>query len=423
MAAGNAKIKYADRYQVQLEHSCLDDLVAEDHPVRLVVAYVEKMDMSKIYDKIVSRLGRGGAPAIDPKILMALWLQAMSDGIGSARRLDQMTEENIVYRWICGGVSVNYHTLSDFRTRHVKELDELLAMGVATMVEAGVVPLERLAIDGMRVRASAGTGSFRSRESLDKLCKEARRYVKTLRKELKEDPAAGTKRERAARNRAAQERLERLEDARRQVEEVEKGRSNRTKDKSRASQTDPDARIMKMGDGGYRPALNIDYATDTESQVIVGVRTLNTTDFGQLEPMLEKIRSQQRRTPREMLADGGFAKKTDMEAISRPPYNTTVYIPVRTPRNPDRDIHTPLSKDSEIIGKWRRRMKTKRAQKIYRERAATAECVNARARQQGLYHITVRGLLKAHGIALLSALSHNLRRYYALMGERAFERG
>jgi hypothetical protein len=326
----------------------------------------------------------------------------------------------VAYRWMCGGVSVNYHTLSDFRTAHTEFLDELLTQSVATLMHQGLVTLTRVAQDGMRVRASAGASSFRRRKTLEDCQGEARKQVDSLRSELEADPSGENRRRAAARRRAARERSERIRQALAELPDVEAKKKADDKDKARVSTTDPEARVMKMADGGFRPAHNVQIATDTESQVITGVDVVNSgSDQGQMSPMVEQHKERYGRPPEEILVDGGFAKHDEIETVSSPETGTTVYAPVQKPKNAERDPHVPRPGDSETIAEWRQRMGTEEAKKIYKERASTAECVNAIARNRGLRQFLVRGLRKVRAVALWYALAHNLMRAATLRAQRA----
>jgi transposase len=161
------RVLRGDRHQVMMQMASLDGLLPEDHRTRLVWEYVQGLDLGPLYEKIRAVEGRAGRDAIDPRILLALWLYATLDGVGSARQLSRLCGEHVVYRWICGDVSVNYHTLSDFRTGYPEFLDDLLTRSVATLMHEGLVTLHRVAQDGMRVRASAGASSFRRRPALE----------------------------------------------------------------------------------------------------------------------------------------------------------------------------------------------------------------------------------------------------------------
>ena len=406
---GRPRVQRPDRRQVAIRMLSLDALLPEDHQARVVWDYVHALDLTPLYDQIRAVEGHVGRNAIDPKILMALWLYATLDGEGSARRLDQLCKDHVVYQWICGGVSVNYHTLSDFRTAHPQVLDEMLTQSVASLVHEGLVTMERVAQDGMRVRASAGAASFRRAPTLQECQAQAKEQVEALQKELEANPGASSKRQQAARRRAARERAERIARAMEEVAKVEAKKKADEKEKARASTTDPDARVMKMPDGGYRPAQNVQFVTDTASQIVTDVNVLNTgSDLGQMGPMVEQHEERYGQPPKEILVDGGFAKREDIEKVTEG--GTTVYAPVQKPRNPDQDRHEPRPRDSEVVAAWRVRMGTDEAKAIYKERASTAECVNAISRNRGLTRFLVRGLAKVRCVGLWHAIAHNLVR-------------
>jgi transposase len=411
---GKPRVQAADRSQMQLRMMDMDSLVPPDHVVRAIWALVEGMDLSGLYGRIRAVEGRVGRSPIDPKIMLALWIYATVEGVGSARALDELCESHAAYQWIRGGVSVNYHSLSDFRTEHEEILSDLLTQSVATMMNQGLVDLKRVAQDGMRVRASAGAASFRREKTLKECQEEAKDQVESLRQELNGDPGASKRRDQAARMRAARERQERVEAALRQLAEVrEKKRTAEQKSEARVSTTDADARVMKMADGGFRPAYNVEFGTDTATQVIVGVDVVNAgSDHGQMVPMVEQIEERHERKPEEVLVDGGFAKRDDIEKVTG--MGVTVYAPVQCPKDEDRDPHVPCEGDSEAIAAWRVRMGTAQAKEVYKERAATAECVNAQCRNRGLRQFLVRGLRKVRAVALWYALAHNLMRMIAL---------
>jgi transposase len=402
-----------NRAQLELRPTDLESLLPEDHRARAVWEFVEGLDLTPLYERIRSVEGHAGRPAIDPAILMALWLYATVEGVGSARALARLCEQHDAYRWICGGVSVNAHTLSDFRVAHEAVLDELLTKSVARLMEAGLVTLRRVAQDGMRVRASAGAASFRRRKRLRELEREARAQVETLRRELDDDPAATSRREAQARLRAAKDRQARVKRALAEMAEVEAKKAPEEKSEARVSMTDPEARVMRMADGGYRPAYNAQFATDTAAQVIVGVEVTNEgSDQGQLEPMLDQLDERYETTPADALVDGGFIKLEVIERVTA--RGCRVYGPVPTPRDPDRNPHRPLPKDPPAVAAWRERMGREAAKQIYKLRAATAECVNAIGRNRGLRQLPVRGRRKVRTVLLWFALAHDMMRELAL---------
>ncbi|MGH8711688.1 MAG: IS1182 family transposase [Burkholderiales bacterium] len=414
---GVARVLMPNRAQIELRASDLESLLPEGHRARIVWAYVEQADLSPMYAGIRAVEGGSGRTSIAPEILFALWLYATLDGVGSARAIARLTQEHDAYRWICGGVQVNHHTLSDFRIDQGEALDGLLTDTLAALLSVGAVKLKRVAQDGMRVRASAGAASFRRKPSLEKCLEEARCQVATLKQQIDGDPGALTRGQQAGRERVVRERQERIEKALERLPELAriKQKQGKKPEDARASSTDAEATVMKMGDGGFRPAYNAQYATDSASQVIVGVEVVTEGhDQGQLAPMVEQVTERCGQSPEEWLVDGGYPGHEQLDAVAE---QTEVYAPVPKPKDEATDPHAPKPGDSEAVAEWRERMGTEEAKTIYKDRAATAECVNAQARQRGLTQFRVRGLAKVKCVVLLFALAHNLMRMLALAPE------
>jgi transposase len=417
MALGVARVLMPNRAQLELRASDLESLLPEGHRARIVWAYVEQADLRRLYAEIKAVEGGSGRTPIAPEILFALWLYATVEGVGSARAIARLTQAHDAYRWVCGGVQVNYHTLSDFRAEQEALFDEVLTDSVAALLAVGAVKLKRVAQDGMRVRASAGASSFRRRGTLARCLEDAKAQVETLKQQSEDDPGALTRKQQVARERARRERQERIEQALQRLPELEKLKAKQGKkaEEARASSTDAEATVMKMGDGGFRPAYNAQYATDTESQVIVGVEVVTVgSDMGQLAPMVEQVSERCGETPEQWLVDGGYPAHEQLDAVAE---HTEVYAPVPKPKDPAADPHAPKPGDRKAVAEWRTRMSTEEAKTIYRERAATAECVNALARERGLIRLRVRGKGKVRGVLLLHALAHNLMRTFALAPE------
>ena len=421
---GPPRLLQPNRGQIELRASDLESLLGEDHRARLVWGYVERQDLSRLIESIKARGSNAGRSAIDPRILLALWLYATLDAVGSGREIARLTRESDAYRWICGGVSVNYHALNDFRSGNESLMDEVLTANVAALASAGAISLERVAQDGMRVRADAGAASFRRQASLEQHLAEAGELVDDIKKRAAADPAAASRRAQAARERAAQQREECIRAALEQLPQVQaaKRRNGEKPEQARASTTDADARVMKMGDGGYRPAFNVQLATTCEDQVIVGVEVSNTgSDMAQMAPMLEQVIERTGTVPGQWLVDGGFPAHEQIEAVhAHTKGQTEVIAPVPEPRRKadkrDDDARPPPDKyrrkegDSEPVAQWRARMAGDEIKDVYKQRAATAECVNALARNRGLQRMPVRGLGKVRAVAYLYALAHNLMR-------------
>lgn len=417
-----ARLRRPVRNQVEMILRDLDSMVAEDHPVRAIWDFLQRLDLSGFYSSIKAVLDAPGRPASDPQVLLALWVYATVDGVGSARRLGRLCKEHDAYRWLCGGVPVDYHILADFRTSHQAALDKLLTEIIATMMNQKLVTLKQVAQDGTRVRAGAGGGSFHRKDSLEQCLVAAEEQVKRLNEERDHFDPEVSLRERAARERAARERAERVEAALRELPAVQaaKERQQRTKSKAertkineaRVSTTDPEVRVMKMPDGGYRPAYNVQFATDVGSGVIVGVSVVNEgNDAGQAETMEAQVEQRSGVHPEAYLIDGGYAQRDTITTLTQ--RQIEVYAPVRPPRTTTsgRERSSPRRDDSPEVIAWRQRMEKEEAKNRYKLRAATAEWANAQVRCHGLTRFTVRGLNNALSVVLLAAIAHNLLRW------------
>jgi hypothetical protein len=347
---------------------------------------------------------------------MALWRFATIDGVGSARQLHRLCERDLAYRWICGGVGVNYHLLSDFRTAHGDFLDQLLTDTIATLIHQGLVTLEVVAQDGMRVRANAGASSFRRQPTLVRCREAARQQVQKLREESEHDDTdSSNARRRAARERAATERVERVEKA---LEELEKLQSQRAQQKypsqqpPRSSTTDPEARKMKMADGGYRPAYNVQFATDGGSRMIVRVDVTNSgSDRGQMSPMHDELCQHYDKPPEKYLVDSGFGTKEDITLVEQ--RGSAVHAPIHGEermRARGTDPYARQRRESDEMYAFRQRMATPEAQAVYKTRPSIAEFPNAVCRNQGLYQFPVRGLLKVRAVSLWHSSTLNFLR-------------
>ncbi len=424
------------RDQMAFDMACLDDLIAADHRVRQVWDWVESLDLSAFYDAILAVEGRAGRPPIDPSILMTLWLYATLEGVGSARLLERLCERDLAYRWICGGVGVNHHSLSDFRVAAGPMLDDILTRSMASLVAAKVVGLDCLAVDGVRVRASAGASSFRSAERLVELEDAARRKVARLREELQSEPGAATKRSQARAAQEAQARLARLEEARkaaRAIEEerqrvAEKERRKAKKAKAaRASTTDSQARIMSMADGGFRPAYNVQFKTDPQSGCVVGLDVNNkASDRSQLMEGVEEIERRYAVKPSRVLADGGYDSKEQIEKAHQAGVAAFVPLPPVKEKpadaepDPKAEARAARDKAKEPPGvqDWRERMSKAENIALYRQRFA-CERPHADARNRGLQRFMVRGLKKVRAIALWHVTAYNFLQIQRLTPQAA----
>jgi transposase len=416
-SSGKPRLRTPVRDQVEFRSAALDELLDPNHPARTVWEAVRGLDLELWLKEIRAVEGHVGRAAVDPRLLLALWVYATLDGVASARELERLCEHHAAYRWLAGGVGVNHHLLSDFRGQNPAAWEELLTQLVAALLCEGLVTLNRVAQDGMRVRADAGKSSFRRRASLEKCLEEAREQVEALRRLAEDSPEELAPRRRAARERAAAERQARIEAAVRQCEELRKRReatakkSGRKPAEGRASTTDPEARAMQFSDGGYRPGYNVQFTTDTASGIIVGADvTAEGTDGAQLSPMLAQLRRRYGRGPKEVLVDGGFATQESIRAAAEA--ECVAYAPLKDEARwnaAGKDPYLRRPGDDDAVAAWRARMGTAAAKTIYKLRTQTAEWVNAGCRNRGLWRMPVRGLAKVRIATLLQAITHNLR--------------
>jgi transposase len=436
---GAPRLWEPERETIELRAMSLDSLIGADHPARLIWAYVLRLDLRELEDEIKAREGVPGHPAITPRLLLALWLYATSEGVVSARLLARLCERDDVYRWLCGGVSANHRTLGEFRVNHGELLNRLLAQSVTALAAQGLIDLDTIAQDGVRVRASAGASSFRRRARLEELVADVKATLKELAKEVDSDPAANEHRLRQRRARRAAERLSRLEAAVAKVTEIE-AKQPKSKPQAghesalppsaprveepqeaeepqetkqgkprhkpvRASTTDPDARVVKMADGGFRPAYNMQVASVAAEQIVVAVEvSTSSSDRGLARPMLEKIDAIYGTLPAQHLVDGGFTKNDDIE------WAHTADVAMHCPpivNKHNTDPFTPRPDDGAGVAAWRKRMQSETGKATYRVRSIH-ECINARFRQWGLVQLTVRGRAKAAIVLTWYALTNNI---------------
>jgi transposase len=417
----DAKIRIPHRDQMEMRMLSLDQMLTVDHPARAVWAFVEELDLTAWTSAIVSKRGMAGAKALNPRVLASLWIMATLDGVRSARELSRLTENHMAYRWICGDEPVNYHSLSDFRTSDPALLEKLMAQSAAALMHAGAADLKKVAQDGMRVRANASSSSFRREKTLRECLIEAEEQIVAFKEDQGETRA--TPAESAARERAVHERKARVEAALLSLKELQDENAGRypsqQKDPSeiRVSTTDPDAPKMKMADGGYRPAYNVEFATTVRGGAIVGVAlTDEGVDSGEMEPMVEKIETLYGSRPGAYLVDGGFVEKKAIERVETS--GTQVFAPVPCAEKlagKGKDPYARRPDDTDGVAAWRERMGTPEGREEYKNRASTAEWVNAQARNHGLRQFLVRGIDKVLSSAFWYALTHNFERHKAWM--------
>lgn len=388
------------RQQGVIRFEMPEDSLPEGHRARLVWRVVEALDLSAFTSSAKAVVGRQGRPVKSVRMLLTLWLYAISVGVGSARKIARLTVSDEAFRWIVGDRRVSHSGLSTFRVGHGAALEKLFTDVLGVLLQKGLLSLELVAQDGTRVRASASAPSFRREASLQECREQAALHLKAVLAE-QDDPEASVA-ERQARLAAARSFQTRVEEAITRVSELQKA----GKDEPRASTTDADAHVMKMGDGGYRPAYNVQMATAGSRfggpRTIVGVLVSNVgTDMGSLTPMLAQIEQRTGQLPKALLADAGHAKHSCIESAMRS--GVDVLIPVPTAQQ-----HATKATSAEVVA-WRARMQTEEAKMLYRARASLCELPNAHLKtHQGVTQVLVRGLERVTCIALLAGLAANV---------------
>jgi transposase len=391
VATGRARLREPVRDDLRLQVFDLDGLIDEAHPARTIWAYASSVDMSVFEAGVKSREGTAGMPQTSLHLLLALWLYATTDGIGSARALARACETVSAYRWLCGEVGVNHRILSEFRNDQSGRIEQLLCEHVASLAVAGVIDLDEVAQDGIRIRASAGGASFRRRKTLEEALVKARALLDRLSGEDDDEGSGGGRRRAAARQRASrvEQALEALAQAEALREKRLKSNANqaRRQKEPRASTTDPQARIMKMADGGFRPAYNVQFASLPQNGIVVGVGCETVgSDRGLAEPMAVKLQRDYGRRVGRHLVDGGYMSASDI--IAAETSGTDFYCPPGNNKS-GREPFEPRSRDKPEIARWRAKMATEQAKAIYRRRSI-CELVHARLRNRGADRLYVR---------------------------------
>jgi transposase len=421
--AGAVRMQYADRSQVGMHFCSIDELVSADHQVRVVWEAVSQMDLSAFEAPIKSRQFSAGRSANDVRVMVGLWLWAAVNNVSRGRRLEALCQTELTFRWMCGGLSMNYHTLNDFRVGHQQALDALFTATLGRLMHAELVTVTRISQDGLRVRAGAGGKSFRRRPTLEACLAEAEAHLADLRKEqdsAENEEAQGAEggpctQEKRRKIQAAEDRANRVRQALSEITKVEAGRA-KSHDKQKrekaayASTTDPECRMMKMPGGGFNAAYNVQLATDPSSRAIVGVEVSNGGGDAPLsEPMRQQVEKRTGLKVSEHLMDGGYL---NLEVVERAATEgVTIYAPVpELNKVTDRFARRP--EDTDAIADWRSRMNSESGKEIYKERASTSETVNADVRTyRGLSPFSVRGIAKVTCVALWSALAYNLMHF------------
>jgi transposase len=430
-----ARFIRADRFQTRWDFIDLEGLLPSDHRARVVWEFVETLDLSPLYDAIKAREGEPGRPPADPAVVLALWLYATIEGVGSARRLERLAQRDLAYRWIAGGVPLNYHGLADFRVAHVEVLDRLLSESVTALIAEGVVSLAEIALDGTKVRANASRASFKTASKLARIGAAVEQRLAALKAEIASDPEACSRRKRAAQERAVREVKERADRARAALDRVRAEKAERAKthpqdeakkkSEPKVSLSDPQARNMHFADGAVRPAFNAQVAVTPNEGIIVAVEmTDRRNDAGLAAPMVDDMVRRYGKAPEKLLVDTHYATSEDIAALAE---HAAGRVLVFAPPPTERDDVKPATlakraknraREPASVKEWRSRMGTPAGQKVYGLRKLI-ERINANLKNHGFGFIPVRGLIKAKAVALWYALANNLMAAHRLRSQAA----
>jgi transposase len=309
------RVQYIDRSQMMMQCVDVERLVEEDHPARAIWELISMLDLGKFYSSIKAVEGCAGRTPVDPRVLISLWVYSYSIGEGSAREISRLCEYHPAYRWLTGVQPINYHTISDFRIDHKKGLEEIFTQILGVLAAGGLVTLKQVMQDGTKIKANASSGTFRREKRLDECLEAAREQIKVADEQAQQGVS---KRAAKARKRAHREKVERLEEAVKQLKELQAGKSKeKDKQNTRVSMTDPDARNMKQADGGYAPSYNVQVSTDAANKIIVAVNTTQSrSDFPELMNGIEKVEQNMGKLPQQVVVDGGYTSRENIIAAS-----------------------------------------------------------------------------------------------------------
>ncbi len=308
------RLKPIDRRQMVLRAVEVERLVPEDHPVRAIWEFVGRLDLSAFYAGIAAVQGHAGQSALDPHLLVSLWIYAYSEGISSAREVARLCDYDPAFQWLTGLEGINHHTLSDFRVKHGEALDRLFRQVLGLLSAEGLITLKRVMQDGTKVLACTGRDTFQREEKIRAHLALAEEQIRQMGDPRQEGL---TQRVAKARERALRERKAKLESA---LEELEKVRATKStagdRERARASVTDPEARIMKLSDGGFGPAYNVQVSTDATTGMIVDAEpTQSGGDHAELSPAVARIEASLGNKPEQVVADGGFTSRANIVAL------------------------------------------------------------------------------------------------------------
>ena len=409
-----------DRAQLRWEMVDLDSQLPDDHRARPVWAFVQGLDLGELYDQIKARDDVAGRPATDPQVVLAVWLYATMEGIGSARAIDRLCQQHAAYRWLCGGAPINHDLLAEFRREKAATLDRLLSQSLTGLIAEKLVTLEELTIDGTKVRACAGRGSMSKRKRLERIEKAVAERVAELKGELDKDPGESERRRKQRALQAAEERARRVARAHQKLAELLQEKTERAKmhakeeaekGEPKVSVSDPEARSMRLADGAVAPAWNVQVAT--ANGFIVAIDPTDRRNDGGLAPgLVETVVERSGQLPQRLLTDTTAMTQDDIVKLAEGYPGMTVYSPP-PPERTDVTVETLRKRrwkrrhEPPAVQAWRARMASEDGQEIYRRRKLT-ERAHGIIKNRGMSRFLVHGREKVRAVCLLQALALNL---------------
>lgn len=406
-----------DRSQVVWDAVDLDSQLPPDHRARLVWAFVQTLDLEAFYARIKVRDDLPGRPTSDPAVLLAVWLYATLDGVGSARAIERLCGHHAAYRWLAGGVPVNHDMLSGFRRESGVLLDELLSQSLTALIAEGLITLEEMMIDGTKVRARAGDGSMAGRARLERIETAVAERVGELRRELEEDAGAAERKRRVRGLRLAEQQAARIERARQRLSELEQEKAERANRDSRAakaetkvSTSDPEVRRMRMPDGSMHPAWNVQVAT-CDGFVVTIDPTGRRNDSGLAPGLVDQVERRCGETPGRLLADAGSMTMDDIVSLTERKPELKIYSPPAKQREHisaggERNRRSQMKHEPDAVKAWRERMAGDAGKDVYRRRKLT-EHAHAKMKNRGFARMLVHGVKAVRSVCCLHAIAHN----------------
>jgi transposase len=416
------KLASPERYQMEMKIECLDQTLPEDHEARIVWSFVNSLDVSCFVKRISSIEGGSGRASINPKVLVALWIYAISEGVTTASKIAKYCKENIAYKWICGNISVQRHVLAKFRSKNADLFEDLILQSVVLLLDRDLITLKQVAQDGTKIQASAAKSSMKRKKTLVDKCLELKRHIINLEKEQKshdidERIANKKKRELEETKRKMKRVLEAAKEIDKHKEHLNKNRENNKKkplptketSKLRASTSDPQSRNMKFPGGSFHCAYNFQIVTEAQSElVLLANPSQSSSDTGQLLPIYERLKSTYKRGFESYLVDSAYLKPMDLKQLYND--NCLVYSPVKngTGKMIKRKAFKK-GKGSDAEREFVKRMESNEAQKVYNRRIRLSETINAFLKNRGLGRLMIRGLEKVKGFINLACLTYNMQ--------------